>query len=191
MPLPEGRHLELLGEAIAADGAAHRALLDGDRAGARSALMSAAELYRGSWEAAPPGSYGRLIGMLKAAVLAGGGVEEAAYVRAAVAEPASPPAWYALALAALAEGRDEDAARAAEGMLGGSEAFVRTAGAISALAARDAAAYEAGVRQIVADFEGRSQHLTGVPIADTALLLEVFAERRGLACHPASALLPA
>jgi hypothetical protein len=53
---------------------------------------------------------------------------------------------------------------------------------------RRPSAAEAG---IVADFEGRSEHLTGVPIADTALMLERFAERRGLAARPSSALLPA
>ena len=46
------------------------------------------------------------------------------------------------------------------------------------------------IQQIVADFESRSEHLTGVAIADTALMLERFAARRGLAAHPASALLP-
>jgi hypothetical protein len=46
-------------------------------------------------------------------------------------------------------------------------------------------------RAIVEDFEGREAHLTGVPIADTALMLERLAERRGLAAHPESLLLPA
>ena len=42
----------------------------------------------------------------------------------------------------------------------------------------------------MADFEAREEHLTGVPIADTALVLERLAERRRLAAHPRSALLP-
>jgi hypothetical protein len=42
----------------------------------------------------------------------------------------------------------------------------------------------------VADFEGREQHLTGVPIADTVLMLERFANARGMASRPVSALLP-
>jgi hypothetical protein len=73
----------------------------------------------------------------------------------------------------------------------GVEPFVRTADAIDALARGDGAAYAAAEAAIVADFEGREEHLTGVPIADTALMLERFAERRGLAAHPSSALLPA
>jgi hypothetical protein len=44
------------------------------------------------------------------------------------------------------------------------------------------------VDAIVADFEGRDEHLTGVPIADTALMLERLAG--GLASRPASPLLP-
>ena len=42
----------------------------GDQVAATARLRAAALGYRASWEAAPPRSYGRLIGMLKAAVLA-------------------------------------------------------------------------------------------------------------------------
>ena len=73
----------------------------------------------------------------------------------------------------------------------GSPAFGRAADAIEALADGDGERYAAAVRAIVADFEARDEHLTGVPIADTALMLERLAEHRGIAAHPASALLPA
>ena len=43
---------------------------------------------------------------------------------------------------------------------------------------------------IVRDFEGRDAHLTGVPVADTAMLMEALAAPRGLAAHPASPLMP-
>jgi hypothetical protein len=43
----------------------------------------------------------------------------------------------------------------------------------------------------MADFERRDKHLTGVPIADTALMFEVFAQRRGLTARSKSELLPA
>jgi hypothetical protein len=72
----------------------------------------------------------------------------------------------------------------------GSDAFGRTAAAIEALADGDAAAYTAALREIVADFESRSEHLTGVPIADTALMLELLAEDRGITGGIQSALLP-
>ena len=192
--MAEGEHRDALMEAIRVEGEGHRALLDGDRATAAERLRAAAAAYRRSWELAPPRSFGRLIGMLKALVIAGDDARaEAAYVRAQVSEDdASPPAWYALAIAALVDGDDALARRAAGGMrAAGVEPFLRTAAAIDALAGGDAAAYAEAEAEIVADFEGRSDHLTGVPIADTALMLERLAEARGLAARPRSALLPA
>ena len=62
--------------------------------------------------------------------------------------------------------------------------------AVAALAGRDREAYAAAIAAIVADFEAREEHLTGVPIADTVLVLERLAERRGIAVHPRSPLLP-
>ena len=175
-------------EAIAADGDAHRALLAGEDA--RLPLRRAANAYRASWEAAPPRSYGRLVGYAKASILAG--ENPAPYVREQLHGPVdSPAAGWALALAALADGDDDAARRAADGMLAGSEAFGRAAGAVAALARRDRPAYAGMLAAIVTDFERRTEHLTGVPIADTALVLDRLAERRGMAVHPRSALLPA
>ena len=74
-------------------------------------------------------------------------------------------------------------------MLG--DAFARAADAVAALAARDAEAYGAAIRAIVADFEGRDDHLTSVPIADTALMLERLAGGRGMTARVRSPLLPA
>jgi hypothetical protein len=76
-------------------------------------------------------------------------------------------------------------------MRGGSEAFDRTAAAIEALAAGDRAGYAAAAREIVRDFEQRSAHLTGIAIADTALVLERLAEARGMAAGVRSDVLPA
>jgi hypothetical protein len=178
--------------AIERDGDGQRALLDGDRRAAEAAFGAAAELYRRSWEAAAPGSFGRLVGMLKSAVLAGAGEAEADYVRSSlhVEQTASPTASYARAIAALIVGDDREARQSAGGMRAGSEAFIRTADALDALARRDGAAYTASLRAIVRDFEDRDQHLTGVPIADTALLLERLAERRGMAAGVESPLVP-
>ncbi len=187
----EGRHADLLTEGVAADGAAFRALFDGRADDARAALRTAAGLYRASWEAAPPRSYGRLVAYLKSAVLAGDGREAAGYVRAALGGTAdSPTSAYALAVTALIEGDDAGAAEAAATMAGGGDAFARAAAALAALAARDTAAYGAAVAAVVTDFEGRDAHLTGVPVADTAMLLEALAAERGMAARPASPLLP-
>jgi hypothetical protein len=192
MGMPDGRHRELLEQALAIEGRAHRALLDGDADAAALSLRAASALYRASWEAAPPGSYGRLIGMLKAAVIAGDAVAEATYARGQLdAGAESPPARYAAAITALVLGEDDVAAAAAEGMRAGSPAFGRAADAVAALAGHDGEAYERALRAIVEDFESRDAHLTGVAIADTALMLERLAEARGVAAHPASPLLPA
>jgi hypothetical protein len=185
------RHKELLDQAIATEARAQRELLGGDSPAAGGLMREASALYRESWQAAPPRAFGRLVGMLKSAVLAGDASEEAAYARAEIgAEGDSPASWYALGIAALVEGDDGLARRAAAGMNEGSDAFGRAATAIAALADRDQAAYANAVATIVADFEARADHLTGVPIADTALMLERLAARRGMDAQPRSELLP-
>jgi hypothetical protein len=189
----EPEHREWMQRAIACEGEAHRAALAGDWPGAREAFAQAARDYAASWAAAPPAAYGRLVGWLKAAILAGDPQAAVAEVRAAIGEEAaasSPTAAYALALAALAAGDDEAAARHAQAMRGGSDAFDRAAAAIDALAARDRDGYARAVQAIVDDFAGRAEHLTGVAVADTAMMLEELAAARGLAARPASPLVP-
>jgi hypothetical protein len=184
-------HRALQVAAVEADAAAQRRLLAGDDAGAAPFLREAERLYRESWAVAPPGGYGRLVGMLKAAILRGDGAAAAAFARPALGgAEASPTAAYALALAALVQGDDDAAAEAARRMAAGGEAFARTALALAALARRDAPCYGEALRAVIADFETRDLHLTGVPIADTALVLECLAEPRGLAQRPSSPLLP-
>jgi hypothetical protein len=181
----------LLLDALAREGEAYRLLLEGREELVREPLLEAAELYRRSWEAAGPRSFGRLIGMLKMAVLAGDGAEEAAYVRDALGDEADSPAGcYAIALAALVEGEDERARSTAAGMRGGSDAFERVAAAIDALAAGRRDRYAEALGAIVSDFEAREEHLTGVAIADPALVLEQIAARRGIAAGIASPVLP-
>jgi hypothetical protein len=187
----EERHRALQAAAVAADREAQRRLLDGDPGAAAPFLRESERLYRASWEAAPPGGYGRLVGMLKAAILQGDAADAASYARAALGdEPESPTAAYALALACLAGGDDACARAAAALMATGGEAFARTADALAAMAARDDAAYAAALADVIAGFEARDVHLTGVAIADTALVLERLAGARGMARHPASPLLP-
>jgi len=184
-------HRELLGEALRLEAEGHRGLLAGDAEGALDALRAASDRYRASWEAAPPQAYGRLVGMLKAAVLAGEGETAARYVHSALGDaPDSPTSAYAVAIAALVHGEDELAERVSATMRGGSDAFDRTADAVSALARGDERAYRTALEAIVADFSGREHHLTGVPIADTALMLERLAAARGLATGMRSPLLP-
>jgi hypothetical protein len=181
--------------AIERDAAGQQALLARDSAGARAAFAAAADLYRRSWEEASPTSYGRLVGLLKSAVLAGDALAAAAYAREALADEqllaGSPTASYARALAALIEGDDSDARRFSEAMAAGGDAFARTARAIAALAARDGLAYADALAAIVRDFEQRQGHLTGVAIADTALMLEQLAAARDMAVGIESPVMPA
>jgi hypothetical protein len=185
-------HRKLMRASIERDGEGQRALLAGDRRAAREAFAAAAALYRQSWEAAPPGSYGRLVGMLKSVVLAGGGRAEAEYARSQLAQEKDPSATasYALAIAALILEDDDHARQSAVRMRSGEDAFERTADAIVALADRDGEAFARALRVIVDDFESREQFLTNVPVADTALMLERLAERRGMPAGVDSPLLP-
>ena len=140
---------------------------------------------------APPGGYGRLVGMLKAAILRGdAAARRPTRARRSRARPESPTAAYARRAGLPRRGDDAAAAAAAAQMAAGGEAFERTAAALAALAARDEHAYADALRAVIADFESRDLHLTGVPIADTALVLERLAEPRGLARRPVSPLLP-
>ena len=185
-------HRALLDEALKLEAEGHRALLEHDELRARDELRAASDRYRASWEAAPPDAFGRLVGMLKAAVLIGEAETAARYVHSTIGDaPASPTAAYAVAVAALVHGDDDLATRAAGIMRGGSEAFDRTADAIAALAGGDGAAYTAAIEAIVEDFAGREEHLTGVPIADTAAMLERLAAERGIDSGVRSPLLPA
>lgn len=178
--------------AVERDGAGQKALLAGDAPGARDAFAQAAEMYRQSWETAHPTAYGRLVGMLKSAVLAGDGRPQADYVRRTLvdADPDSATASYACALAALILDEDEEAEAWALRMSAGTEAFARAGEAIAGLAARDRDRYEVALTAIVRDFEQRAQHLTGVAIADTALMLTELAARRRMAVALESPVLP-
>jgi hypothetical protein len=192
--MDDGEHRVLMMAAIETEGQAHTALLAGDRDAARAAYERAVEQYRASWALAPPKSYGRLVGLVKAGVLAGQAAPAAAEVRAALdgdeAAEGSPVAAYVLAVAAVIAGDDDEVAVRAARMEPRGEAFERTATALRALAAHDAGAYEAAITAIEADFAAREDHLTGVAIADTAVMLELLAAPRGMAVRPASSLVP-
>ena len=182
-------HLELLGDALAAEVDGQRLLLAGEAAPEPFARAAAA--YRASWEAAPPASFGRLAGHVKAAILGGDAAPAAAYVLAEIPPDAdSPVAAYASAVALLVQGEDEAAASCAAEMTAAGDAFERTASALDALARRDDAAYASALAAIVADFERRDAHLTGVAIADTAVMLERLAAPRGMEVRPESVVLP-
>jgi hypothetical protein len=186
------RDLVQMREAVQQDAAGQRALLEGRLADSRTSFAAAAALYRDSWKHAPPTAYGRLVGMLKSAILAGQSEAAARYAlgELAGAPRDSPTAAYAEAIAACVVGDDSAVANAAARMYGGSAALDRTADALAALAAGERVAYAHAIERIVADFEQRTEHLTGVPIADTVVMLQRLAEPRGLEARLSSPLLP-
>lgn len=178
--------------AIEREAVAQRAALAGDAESSEAEFRQAADDYRRSWELAPPRSYGRLVGMLKAAILGGQGTEAARYAQQTLAGHSldSPTASYAAGLSALVLGDDEMALLHAQTMRSGSESFARAASAIDALARMRQDDYRQAATAIVADFEAREGHLTGVQIADTAAMFERLAAARGLRSGIESALLP-
>ena len=191
--MQEGEHRDLMLAAIAAEGEAHAALLAGDTQEAGEKYAQAVDLYRRSWALAPPKSYGRLVGLLKAAVIGGSADEAADEVRAELGDDpdaaGSPVASYVLAVAALIKNDDDAVPALAEVMEPRGGAFERTAAALRALAAGDREAYAAAATAIADDFASREEHLTGVPIADTAIMLELIARERGLAAELDSPLM--
>ncbi|MEZ5102569.1 MAG: hypothetical protein R3C15_22785 [Thermoleophilia bacterium] len=197
--LPEdadARQKQLVRVANAALGCGLALLMTGRGVDARRWLLDAAVHYRESWEDAPAGSWGRLIGAVKMRLIAedARGVELDARwaMRQEPDRAESPIGRYAATLALLALGDDAAAAPVADGLVAdGAERFpADVAEALAGLAHGDAERYAAGVRGVVASFEQRDAYLEDVPIADTALVLELLAGPRGLAQRPASALLP-
>jgi hypothetical protein len=167
------------------------------RAGkARDWLVRAAERYRESYELAPPGSYGRLIAVLKLRLLAGDLPGAAAGARwtldEVAAEASSPIGRYAACLAALVLGDDARASTLAAGLRREpAETFpAPVAEALAGLADGDPDLYRSGLEATLASFEQRKEYLEDVPVADTVLVLEKLARPRGLAVRPRSAVLP-
>jgi hypothetical protein len=177
-----GQHLNA---ALAAEAEAYRALLAGDDA--RRALAEARDEYLASHAETGPGSWGRLLGALKMAILAGDGAEAIAHQGVAEARDGdSPASAYVRALGQVTLGQVPEV----EPMLVAGDSFARAGRALAALGAGDQPGYAAALDEIVADFEARDHHLSGVAIADTALVLERLAEPRGMAVRPAGPLMP-
>jgi hypothetical protein len=190
---PEARQKQLVRIAMAAGGAGLARLMQGRRGEAAGWFARSAERYRESWDGAPPGSWGRLIGAVKTRILAGDWERAAADARWALAQAPqdsdSPIGAYAAALANLALGADEQAAPLAE-RLHGTDFPTAVAAALAALAGGDRVGYADAVARVLESFETRDAYLEDIPVADTVLVLEALAERRALAVGPRSALLP-
>lgn len=192
---PDGRQKQLVRVAMAATGAGLARLMQGRRAEAAGWFARSAERFRESYADAPPESWGRLIGAAKARVLAGDWEGAAADAEWALAEGSarseSPIGRYAAALALLVLGRDSEAVPLAEALRADGDSFPRpVADALAGLAAGDAAGYRDAIAAVLASFEERDAYLEDIPVADTVVVLEALAGRRGLAARLRSPLLP-
>jgi hypothetical protein len=182
---------------MAATGAGLVCLMQGRRAEAAGWLARSAGRFRESHADAPPGSWGRPIGAVKARVLAGdwaGAAADAEWtLEQRSAEAESPIGRYAAALALLVLGRDEEASGLAERLQEeDEEAFPSAvADALAGLARRDAEAYGDAAGRVLASFEEREAYLEDIPVADTVVVLEALAGRRDIAAGLTSPLLPA
>ena len=189
---PDARQRQLTRMANAAGAAGLAALMAG-RDGAEW-LSRAAERYRESWEHAPPESWGRPIGAIKARILAGdwdGAESDARWaLDVGAAESESPIGRYAAALAHAVLGEWDDVRVHAD--------FARThetfpnevADALAFVAAEDVVGYVEAVETVLESFETRDEYLEDMPVADTVLVLQALAGRRGMAAELESELLP-
>jgi hypothetical protein len=190
------RQKQLARVAMAASGAGFARLMQGRRSDARAWFARSAERYRESFRSAPPESWGRLIGTVKARVLAGNWkcaqVDAEWALGRGPAESESPIGRYAAVLGALVLDDDARAGRLAAGLRDEpAEVFPQpVAAALAALAARDAEAYASAARDVLRLFETRDAYLEDVPVADTVIVLEALAGRRGIAAGLRSPLLP-
>jgi hypothetical protein len=191
----DARQKQLTRMGNAAGGAGLSLLMQGRLDEAADWFRRAAERYRESFADAPPGSWGRPMGVMKSLVLAGDwpAAEDAARwaLEAGAAGAETPIGRYAGCLALLILGRDEDA-RPVAALLRGREDFPGdVADALAAISAADRFAYVNAVESVLASFETRDEYLEDIPVADTVIVLKAVAERRGLAAELVSELLPA
>lgn len=193
-PDPDTRQRQLTRMGNAASGAGVALLMLGRVDEASKRLTRAAERYRESFADAPPGSWGRPVAMIKNRLLAGdrsGAEDDARFALEAGAEAAdSPIGRYAAALALLVLGRDEGARVHADAIRVRDD-FPRPVGdALATIAAEDPLGYVEAVEAVLESFETRDEYLEELPVADTVLVLQALAERRGLAAELSSPLLP-
>jgi hypothetical protein len=186
------RQLTRMGNAAA--GTALAELMGGSTESAREWFARAAERYRESYEHAPPASWGRPIGILKARVLAGDWEAAAADAQWTLeqnaAEAASPIGRYAGCLALLVLGRDEEARPLADWLRTSADFPTDVGDALAMIAAQDPVGYVEAIEAVLDSFESRDEYLEDLPVADTVMVLQALAERRDIAAELSSSLLP-
>jgi hypothetical protein len=176
--------------------AAGLALLMAGEPEAADWLRHAAARWRESWDAGEGReSWGRPIGALKASLLAGddAAVEELARwtLELGCATAASPVGRYGATIALLALGRWREARHVSESLRERDDFPHDVADALAFIAANDVVAYIEAVESVVESFETRDEFLEDMRVADTALVLQKLARRRGIEVDlPASPVVP-
>jgi hypothetical protein len=164
-----------MGNAAAA--AALAELMDGHTASARDWFAKAVERYHESYKHAPPGSWGRPIGILKARILAAdweGAERDASWtLDQRPSETDSPIGLYAGCLALLVLGRDTEARVLADGLRTQPDFPADVGDALAFIAAHETVGY-----------------IEDLPVADTVLVLQALAASRDMAADLSSDLLP-
>ncbi|MEO5577407.1 MAG: hypothetical protein ABIR67_00670 [Gaiellaceae bacterium] len=189
-PDAQQKQLTRMGNAAGAAGLAE--LMSGGDG--RAWFARCAEHYRESWEHAPPGSWGRPIGAIKARILAGdwdGAADDARWaIDAGAGQSESPIGRYAAALAHGVLGQWNDM-RVHADFARTHEAFPNeVADALAFIAAEDVVGYVEAVEAVLESFETRDDYLEDMPVADTVLVLQALAGRRHMATELESELLP-
>jgi tetratricopeptide (TPR) repeat protein len=191
---PDTRQRQLTRLGNAAGGAGLALLMLGRRDEAADWFDRAARRYRESYEHAPAGSWGRPIGALKARILAGdwsGAEDEARWaLDEGAADADSPIGRYAASLALLTLGRDEEARPVADSIRERDDFPHDVANALATLSAEDTLGYTYAIESVLESFATRDEYLEEIPVADTVIVLQALAERRGIAADLESALLP-
>ena len=156
-------------------------------------LGRAAATWRESWQGGE--SWGRPIGAIKASLLAGDGVaaeEHAVWALEVGAERSdSAIGRYAAALALLVLARWADARHIADSLRGRDDFPHDVADALAYISAHDVVGYAEAIESVVESFETRTEFLEDARVADTALVLDALARRRGIELDlPESDVLP-
>ena len=186
------RQLTRLGNA--AGGAGLALLMQSRPDKAATWFRRAAGRYRESFADAPADSWGRPLGAMKSLVLAGDwpAAEEAARwaLETGAADAASPIGRYAAALALLILEDDEQARPHADAIRIRDDFPQAVGDALAYLAAQDVAGYAEAIEAVLASFESRDEYLEDLPVADTVIVLQALARRRGIEIELSSPLLP-
>jgi hypothetical protein len=163
--------------------AAALALLMAGEPDAEEWFRRAAGAWRASYEGGE--SWGRPVGIVKASLLAHDAALVEEYARwtlglgAATSE--SPIGRYAGTLALLALERWQEARHVAESLRERDDFPADVGDALAAVAASNLIEYAEAIESVVRSFETRDEFLEDARVADTALVLQELATRRGIA----------